>query len=533
MNQQSDLEAHLSSLGIVSQRPLHHGLTSAAHAEFSVRNKEGIFSNDGALVVNTGSHTGRSPNDKYVVQDESLTDIWWGKINQPLSPESYQVLYQSMTGHLGAKELFIDDVSVGQDPKHRLAVRIISTHAWYGLFARDLFIPTLNELAVGFIPDVTILHAPKIDIDPQAAGIHSPTFIVLNLVTHTILIGNTAYAGEVKKSVFSLMNYLMPKEQVFPMHCSANVGEKGDVALFFGLSGTGKTTLSSSPDRQLIGDDEHGWSTEGIFNFEGGCYAKTIKLSAEFEPLIWSAVHRFGTLIENVVIDPATRTIDFNSDRITENTRAAYPLNFIDNCYPGQTAGHPKNIFFLTADASGVLPPIARLSPEQAMYYFLAGYTSKLAGTEVNLGSQPQATFSSCFAAPFLPLHPMVYAGMLGERIRQHKTDIWLVNTGWSGGMYGVGKRMHLPYTRAMIKSALDGVLSLGTFKRESFFGLEIPLECPGVPKELLDPQQTWQDRAAYAVQASKLSTQFVETMEQYRDQVPDAVIQSGPGAAG
>jgi phosphoenolpyruvate carboxykinase (ATP) len=354
----------------------------------------------------------------------------------------------------------------------------------------------------------------------------------LNLLERMILIGNTAYAGEVKKSVFSLMNYLMPKEQVFPMHCSANIGEKGDVALFFGLSGTGKTTLSSSPDRQLIGDDEHGWSVDGIFNFEGGCYAKTIKLSAEFEPLIWSAVHRFGALIENVVIDLDSRVIDFNSDRITENTRAAYPLKYIDNCFTGQTAGHPKHVFFLTADASGVLPPIARLSPEQAMYYFLAGYTSKLAGTEVNLGSQPQATFSSCFAAPFLPLHPMVYAGMLGERIHQHKTDIWLVNTGWSGGSYGIGKRMHLPYTRAMIKAALDGLLSSGSFTREPFFNLEIPAECPGVPVELLDPQQTWQDRAAYAAQAKKLSAQFVETMEQYRDQVPDVVMRSGPGAA-
>ena len=292
-------------------------------------------------MVNTGSHTGRAPNDKYIVQDKSLTDIWWGKINQPLSPESYQILLKAMTDHLGTHELYIDDVNVGQDPNHRLAVRLISTQAWYGLFARNLFIPAPDSPVNGFKPDVTILHAPEIAIDPKTAGLHSPTFIVLNLMERMILIGNTAYAGEVKKSVFSLMNYLMPKEQVFPMHCSANVGAKGDVALFFGLSGTGKTTLSSSPDRQLIGDDEHGWSEDGIFNFEGGCYAKTIKLSAEFEPLIWKAVHRFGALIENVVIDPDTRAIDFNSDKITENTRAAYPLDFIDNCFTGQTAGHP------------------------------------------------------------------------------------------------------------------------------------------------------------------------------------------------
>jgi phosphoenolpyruvate carboxykinase (ATP) len=340
---QSELESQLKSLGIASQRPIHHGLTSAEHTEFSVRNGEGICSNDGALVVNTGSHTGRAPNDKYIVQDDSLKDIWWGMINQPLAPETYQVLLKAITAHLGSHELYIDDVYVGQDPNHRLAVRLISTQAWYGLFARNLFIPTLDSQVAGFKPDVTILHAPEIDIDPKAAGIHSSTFIVLNLIERMIL------------------NYLMPKEQVFPMHCSANVGIQGDVALFFGLSGTGKTTLSSSPDRQLIGDDEHGWSSEGIFNFEGGCYAKTIKLSAEFEPLIWSAVHRFGALIENVVIDPDTRAIDFNSDKITENTRAAYPLSYIDNYFPGQTADHPKNVFFLTADASGVLPPIARL----------------------------------------------------------------------------------------------------------------------------------------------------------------------------
>jgi phosphoenolpyruvate carboxykinase (ATP) len=530
---QSNLESQINTLGISTTNKIYHGLTSAAHAEHAVRNGEGIFSNDGALVVKTGLHTGRAPNDKYIVRNEILTDINWGKINQPLSPEAYQVLLKAMIDHLAAHDLYVDDVSVGQDKTHRMTIRVISTHTWYGLFCRNLFIPTPSDQTSFFKPGVTILHAPEINIKPEIAGIHSPTFIVLNLTERMILIGNTAYAGEVKKSIFSLMNYLMPKEQVFPMHCSANVGQKGDVALFFGLSGTGKTTLSSSPDRQLIGDDEHGWSNEGVFNFEGGCYAKTIRLSAEFEPLIWSAVHRFGALIENVVIDPDTRVIDFNSEKITENTRAAYPLSFIDNCFTGQTAGHPKNVFFLTADASGVLPPIASLSADQAMYYFLAGYTSKLAGTEVNLGSQPQATFSSCFAAPFLPLHPMVYAGLLGERIRQHQTDIWLINTGWSGGSFGVGKRMHLPYTRAMIKAALEGVLSRGTFKREPFFNLEIPAECPDVPNELLDPQLSWQDQTAYKQQASKLIAQFMETMEQYRDQVPAAVMQAGPAATG
>jgi phosphoenolpyruvate carboxykinase (ATP) len=531
LNRNEQLESHLVQLGIKSHPDIHYGLSLAGHVEQAIHHQEGSLSQDGALTVLTGNHTGRSPNDKYIVQNEVARDVWFGKVNQPMSGESYRYLFESMITHLGKQALYIDDVSVGKDPDHRLSVRMISTQAWYGLFCHNLLIPTPCDTHGNNQPDVTILHAPELVIQPEKAGTHSSTFIVLNLQDRMILICGTAYAGEVKKSVFSLMNYLMPKEKVFPMHCSANIGPQGDVALFFGLSGTGKTTLSSSPDRQLIGDDEHGWSEKGIFNFEGGCYAKTIRLSPEYEPLIWKAVHRFGALIENVVIDPQTREIDFNSEEITENTRAAYPLHFIENHYREETAGHPSNVFFLTADASGVLPPIARLSPEQAMYYFLAGYTSKLAGTEVNLGSQPQATFSTCFAAPFLPLHPMVYAGMLGERIQQHHTRIWLVNTGWSGGMYGVGQRMHLPHTRAMIAAALNGNLESIPFKREAFFNLEIPVECPGVPKELLDPQDTWQDKSAYAAQARLLSEQFMKTMEQYRADVPPEVFNSGPAA--
>jgi phosphoenolpyruvate carboxykinase (ATP) len=533
LSQPFSLESHLTALGFKSIPMVQYGLTPAGHVEQAILNHEGMLSNDGALVVHTGCHTGRSPNDKYILQADGTTDIWCGKINQPMLSHTYRYLYDSMLEHLGQHPLYIDDVSVGQDPLYRLGIRMISSQAWYGLFCQNLLIPVSNGKSERFTPEVTILHAPDIIIQPEKAGTRSSTFIVLNLNERVILIGGTAYAGEVKKSVFSLMNYLMPKQKVFPMHCSANVGTKGDVALFFGLSGTGKTTLSSSPDRQLIGDDEHGWSEQGVFNFEGGCYAKTIRLSPKYEPLIWQAIHRFGALIENVVIDPLTREIDFNSDEITENTRAAYPLHFIENHYQKETAGHPTNVFFLTADASGVLPPIARLSPDQALYYFLAGYTSKLAGTEVNLGSQPQATFSTCFAAPFLPLHPMVYAAMLGERIHQHQTHIWLVNTGWSGGMFGTGKRMHLPNTRAMIKAALDGNLDSIPFRREAFFNLEIPEQCPGVPKELLDPQATWQDSAAYAAQARLLSEQFIKTMEQYRHKVPPEVISSGPGAAG
>ena len=532
MNPQQIINSDLISLGFSKTQKYHYCLSPAELSEFIIRNQEGLFSIDGALVVKTGQHTGRSPNDKYIVQTETVKDLWWGKINQPISTEGYQYLQRTMIDHLKGKVLFIQDVYVGQDAAHRLGVRLISSQAWYGLFCRDLFIPVPDDKISSFKADVTILHAPEMQVEPEKAGIRSATFIVLELINKMILIGGTAYAGEIKKSVFSLMNYLMPKVNVFPMHCSANVGARGDVALFFGLSGTGKTTLSSTPDRRLIGDDEHGWSETGIFNFEGGCYAKTIRLRADLEPLIWQAVHRFGALIENVVIDPHTREIDFDSDQITENTRAAYPLTFIDNHYMEPVAGHPENIFFLTADAFGVLPPIARLTAEQAMYYFLAGYTSKLAGTEVNLGSQPQTTFSSCFAAPFLPLHPMVYASMLGSRIKQHHTNIWLVNTGWSGGMYGVGKRIHLPYTRAMIKAALEGQLAKGDFIPEPFFNLEIPTGCPDVPDGMLDPQSTWQDKTAYRQQAGILVTKFIETMEQYRDQVPPAIINAGPVSA-
>ncbi len=529
MNPQHKGELDLVYLGFSKTQKYHYCLSPAELSEFAIRNQEGIFSIDGALVVKTGQHTGRSPNDKYIVQTGNLKDLWWGKINQPLSTEDYQYLQKVMIDFLKERELFIQDVYVGQDAAHRLGVRLISSQAWYGLFCHDLFIPVPDNQISTFNADVTILHAPEIQVEYEKAGIHSATFIVLELSSKMILIGGTAYAGEVKKSVFSLMNYLMPKDNVFPMHCSANVGARGDVALFFGLSGTGKTTLSSTPERRLIGDDEHGWSETGIFNFEGGCYAKTIRLKADLEPLIWQAVHRFGSLIENVVIDPQTREIDFDSDQITENTRAAYPLTFIDNHYVESVAGHPENIFFLTADAFGVLPPIARLTAEQAMYYFLAGYTSKLAGTEVNLGSQPQTTFSSCFAAPFLPLHPMVYANMLGARLKQHRTNIWLVNTGWSGGMYGVGNRIHLPYTRAMIKAALEGQLAKSEFIPEPFFNLDIPTNCPDVPDGMLDPQSTWQDKTTYRQQAGNLVTKFIETMEQYRDQVPPAIINAGP----
>lgn len=523
------LDSDLLSSGFGNAQKYHKNLCSSELIEYAIKNKEGLFSADGALVVKTGQHTGRSPGDKYIVKSGKTDDIWWGKINQPILEEGYQYLKNRILDHLKTKEVFIQDVYVGKDPSYRLSIRLISSQAWYGLFCNDLFIQVPKSQISIFKPDVTILHASEILVDPDKAGIQSSTFIVLDLIGNNILIGGTAYAGEVKKSVFSIMNYLMPRADVFPMHCSANIGLRGDVALFFGLSGTGKTTLSSTPDRQLIGDDEHGWSDSGIFNFEGGCYAKTIRLRADLEPLIWQAVHRFGALIENVVIDPKTREIDFESDKITENTRAAYPLAFINNHYERQVAGHPQNIFFLTADASGVLPPISRLTGDQAMYYFLAGYTSKLAGTEVNLGAEPQATFSSCFAAPFLPLHPMVYATMLRQRMDQHKTTIWLVNTGWSGGAYGIGKRIPLPYTRSLIGAALEGELSKSNFKHEPFFNLEIPMHCSGVPDELLDPQMIWENKSAYERQAVKLIYKFNESMEQYRDQIPEKVINSGP----
>lgn len=428
----------------------------------------------------------------------------------------------------GLDELFVQDLYCGADPSSRLSVRYILPNAWHAAFVRNMFIrPAFDELAT-FAPNFTVYHAPEMQADPARHGTRTGTFIVLNLAERTILIGGTRYAGELKKSMFTVMNYLLPKQGVLSMHCSANIGPAGDTALFFGLSGTGKTTLSADPERGLIGDDEHGWSPEGTFNFEGGCYAKAINLSAEGEPDIYATTQMFGTILENVVLHEPSRTVDFASARITENTRASYPLPYIKNHVPSGRGGHPKNVVFLTADAFGVLPPIARLTPEQAMYYFLSGYTAKVAGTERGV-TEPQATFSACFGAVFLVWHPTKYAEMLGALLKQHGSQVWLVNTGWSGGSYGVGKRMKLSHTRAMVRAALEGSLAAATFAADPVFGLYIPQSVDGVPSEVLDPRRTWADGAAYDAQAAKLAGMFRENIKKFGDAVSPAILGAGP----
>ncbi len=499
--------------------------------EHALARNEGILSSTGALVVDTGIHTGRSPNDKFFVNygndDDKILD--WGKVNKPISPEHFERLHAKCLAYLQNKDLFVMDVKVGADPAHTVPVRVISEKAWAALFANDLFIRLTAEEKKTHKPELTILHCPELTADPATDGTVSGTFVIANLTKNLILIGGTSYCGEIKKSVFTILNYLLPKAGVMPMHCSANLGKDGDVAIFFGLSGTGKTTLSSDVDRRLIGDDEHGWSDSGVFNFEGGCYAKMIDLNPEFEPIIYGATRRFGTVLENVILDPVTREPDFFDGSRTENTRGAYPIYFVENYVPEGYGGHPTNVFFLTADAFGVLPPIAKLTEAQAKYYFLAGYTSKLAGTEKGLGSEPQATFSACFGAPFMPLHPSVYANLLGEKIREHKTNVWLINTGWTGGPYGVGKRFKLPYTRAMVRAAILGELNNVETVTDEIFGLHLPVHCPGVPDEVLQPQMTWSDKAAYVEQAKKLVERFEKNFEQFKDSVDDEVVKAGP----
>ena len=507
---------------------IHANLTPPALLEHALRRGEGMLSDHGAFTAVTSPHTGRSPRDKFLIEEPGKADrIWWEK-NPRLDPVAFERLHEDVRAWLDARELFVQDLFAGADPAYRLPVRFITPNAWHALFVRNMFIRALPAELAQFRPGFTVLHAPDFQADPARHGTRTGTFIVLNLAKKLILIGGTRYAGEMKKSIFSVLNYLLPSQSVMPMHCSANVGAAGDTAIFFGLSGTGKTTLSADPARQLIGDDEHGWSDRGVFNFEGGCYAKVIRLRRETEPEIYAASQMFGTVLENVVLDPATRAADFDADRITENTRACYPIHYIPNHLPAASGGHPRNVVFLTADAFGVMPPIARLSPTQAMYHFLSGYTAKVAGTERGV-TEPSATFSACFGAPFLPLHPAVYAAMLGERISRHGARVWLVNTGWTGGAYGVGSRMKLPYTRAMVAAALSGALDRAAFRPDPVFGFEVPAEVPGVPSELLTPRGTWADPAAYDAQSRKLATMFRENFEHYRSAVPDEVASAGP----
>ncbi|HXI98340.1 MAG TPA: phosphoenolpyruvate carboxykinase (ATP), partial [Gemmatimonadaceae bacterium] len=495
----------------------------------AARRNEGEFADMGPFVAVTTPHTGRSPNDKFVVKEPSSEkDVDWGKVNKPLADENYQLLLEDVRQYLNeSSELFVEDLYCGADPSYRLSVRYVSPNAWHMAFVRNMFIrPELSDLPT-FDPNFTVFHAPEFEADPSRHGTRSGTFIVLNIAERTILIGGTRYAGELKKAMFTVMNYLLPKQGVLSMHCSANVGRSGDTALFFGLSGTGKTTLSADPDRRLIGDDEHGWSKDGIFNFEGGCYAKVINLTPESEPEIYRTTQMFGTVLENVVLDPATRQVRFADQSITENTRASYPLHYIRNFVEGGRGGHPKNVVFLTADAFGVLPPIARLTPQQAMYYFLSGYTAKVAGTERGV-KEPQPTFSACFGAAFLVWHPTKYARMLGDHLREHDAKVWLINTGWSGGPYGTGERIKLKYTRAIVQAALTGELDESDTRRDPIFGLAVPTEINRVPANVLNPRSTWSDPAAYDAQARRLAGMFRENFEKIGN-VDVATKNAGP----
>ncbi|NIN13428.1 MAG: phosphoenolpyruvate carboxykinase (ATP) [Gemmatimonadales bacterium] len=519
--------------GVEPSGVVHANLPPAELYELAVKRQEGQIVAHGPFITITAPHTGRSPNDKFIVREPtSASDIWWGEVNQPMEPEQFELLLHEVRQYLSEQnELFIRDVYAGADPAYRTSVRFVTTNAWHTLFAYNMFLrPGTEEEVASFVPDFTVLHAPDMKADPRRHGTRSGTFIVINFAERTILIGGTRYAGEMKKSMFTILNYLYPKQDILAMHCSATLGAGGDVAIFFGLSGTGKTTLSADPTRALIGDDEHGWSVNGVFNFEGGCYAKIIRLSAEGEPEIHATTQMFGTILENVVVDPATRRIDLHDDSITENTRASYPIHFIPNHVPEGHAGHPKYIVFLTADAFGVLPPVARLTQEQAMYHFLSGYTAKVAGTERGV-TEPQATFSACFGAPFLPLHPSVYAKMLGERIVRHGAQCWLVNTGWTGGPYGEGRRVNLPYTRAMVRAALDGSLEGTATRPDPVFGLQVPEQLPNVPRTLLDPRTTWADPERYDTQAAKLARMFRENFQQFAGEVDDGVRRAGPRA--
>ncbi len=521
------LEIH----GFRNLNKVHWNLSVPALVEEVLCRNEGKLSSDGAVLAYTGKHTGRSPNDKFIVDygDLEAKSIWWGKVNQPYPPEKFENLYNKMLAYFQGRDVFVQDLQAGADPEHSVSIRVITEKAWHNLFARNLFIRVPAEVAAKQMPQFTVIQSESFVATPEIDQTNSSTFIIVNLNKRVILIGGTGYAGEIKKSIFSIMNYLLPRKGILSMHCSANVGSKGDTALFFGLSGTGKTTLSSASDRKLIGDDEHGWSDTGIFNFEGGCYAKTIRLNPELEPIIWSATHRFGAVLENVCYDEQSRRMNFDDECITENTRGAYPLDFVPNHVVEGFAGQPENIFFLTADAFGVMPPIAKLTSEQAMYYFLSGYTSKLAGTELGLGKEPQATFSTCFGAPFLPLYPRVYAELLGKKIAEHKVNVWLVNTGWTGGPYGVGSRIKLPYTRAMIQAALNHDLDQVEFHQENIFGLFIPKECPGVPSEILSPQMLWVDKEAYRIQALALVERFEKNFQQFVSNVMPQVVLAGP----
>jgi phosphoenolpyruvate carboxykinase (ATP) len=520
--------AGLERHGLSRTGAQHWNLGRAALYEATVCRSEGFISRSGALIVNTGKYTGRSPKDKFFVRDSTCDEhVWWGDVNRPFEGE-FDLLHRRVLAHLAERDLFVQDLFCGATPQHRLNVRVITESPWHALFARNMFIRPPASALGGFEPDFTVLHAPSFLAEPEVDGTRSEACVVVDFSRRLVLIGGTQYSGEIKKSIFTVMNYLLPLAGVMAMHCSANVGRAGDVALFFGLSGTGKTTLSADPHRPLIGDDEHGWDAEGVFNFEGGCYAKVINLSAEAEPEIYAATRSFGTILENVVFDAATRDVDLDDASLTENTRGSYPISSLENIVPGGHAGHPQNVVFLTADAFGVMPPIARLTREQAMYHFLAGYTAKVAGTERGI-KEPQATFSTCFGAPFMAHRPDVYAKLLGEKLDEHGSDVWLVNTGWTGGPYGVGSRMKIGHTRAMIHAALDGRLAKVETTPDPIFGVHVPNECPDVPREVLSPRDTWSDPAAYDEQARKLAGMFRDAFDRLGVEAAPEIRAAGP----
>ncbi len=510
-------------------RTLRANLSTAELYEDAIRAGEGIVAAEGPLVVRTGKHTGRSPRDKYVVREPATESrVWWGSVNQPIAEERYDGLRERLVRYLADRVMYAQDCFIGAAPAHRRSLRVYTETAWASIFAENLFIrPTLEQLR-DFRPNFTIIDVPSFRADPELDGTRSETAILCHLGRNEIIIVGTEYAGEIKKSAFTVMNFLMPDEGVLPMHSAANVGKAGDTVVFFGLSGTGKTTLSADPERSLIGDDEHGWGPDGVFNFEGGCYAKTIRLSPMYEPDIFATTRRFGTILENVDLDPATRELDLDSDRITENTRGAYPLQFIGNADPTGISGQPSAIVFLTADAFGVMPPISRLTRDQAMYHFLSGYTAKLAGTEVGV-REPKATFSACFGAPFLPRPPQEYARMLGERLDRHDVPVWLVNTGWTGGPFGTGSRMSIAHTRSMVRAALSGALDDVPTAIDPVFGVAVPTACPDVPSEVLTPRSTWADPEAYDHRAAELAAMFAANFEAYAADVPAAVRDAGP----
>ena len=503
----------------------------ALYEEIVFRN-EGKIVNQGPIIVNTGRHTARAAADKFVVKEESTADnIWWGIYNRPYSVGKYNELYARVQAFCQDEELFVQDCYVGADPEYRMPIRIITDKAWHSLFARNMFI-TVNDRDTlkKFVPEFTIITLSGFKVDPKIDGTRTETAIVLNFAERTAIIANSLYGGEIKKSVFTVLNFLLTFEDVLPMHCSANVGDDGNAALFFGLSGTGKTTLSADPKRRLIGDDEHGWSSSGVFNFEGGCYAKVIRLSAEHEPQIYETTRRFRTILENVVFDPVSRRIDLDDDNITENTRASYPIEFIPNLVKeGYVQSHPKNVIFLTCDASGVMPPIAKLNPEQAQYHFISGYTSKIAGTEIGLGIEPQITFSACFGGPFMVRHPFEYSEMLKQRMLKHGVNVWLVNTGWVGGRFGVGKRISIHHTRNLLNAALDGKLDEIQYRKDKLFGFEVPLSCPDVPEDVLEPSNSWGDKDEYWKKYDALSSRFIENFKLFQEGCSQDVIDAGP----